>query len=302
MNYRPLILTVLFSLIFVYSANAQVSENNTWKKHLSKKYTEHKDIVYKKSASSEQKLNLYTLNENTEKRPLFVFFHGGGWRKGTKDSTTGQLMAFMKNNWVTANVDYRLLGEASAPAAVIDCRCALYWLVSHADEYGIDKNKIVVGGTSAGGHLALMTGLLPNDHAYNDSCGPVPEFKIAAVLNFYGITDVADILTGANKRGFGRDWLGDQPDREGVAKAVSPVTYVKPGIPPVFTVHGDADPTVPYSQAEKLNKVLLEAGIEHKFITIPGGLHGKFDKEQMKNIYLEMENFFKKLEIPFSSE
>lgn len=302
MKPKHLLFTALFSLSFIVSATAQVSESNTWKKSLSKKYTEHKDIVYKKTSTSDQKLDLYTLNESPEKRPLLIFFHGGGWRKGTKDSTSGQLMAFMKNNWVTANVDYRLLDEASAPAAVIDCRCALYWLVSHAEEYGIDKNKIVVAGTSAGGHLALMTGLLPNDHPYNDSCGPAPDFKIAAVLNFYGITDVTDILTGANKRGFGRDWLGDQPDREAVAKAVSPITYVIQGIPPIFTVHGDADPTVPYSQAEKLNKLLLETGIEHKFITIPDGLHGKFDKETMKTIYQEIEIFFKKLDIPFSSE
>ncbi len=298
MNIKFLFVSVI---IMTVASFAQINVSKSWEKDFSKRYIEHKDIVYKQTSSSAQKLDLYTLKESKEKRPLFIFIHGGGWRKGTKDSTSGQTSIFFRNNWIVANVDYRLLGEASAPAAVIDCRCALYWLVQRADEYGIDKDNIVVGGSSSGGHLALMTGFLPNDHAYNDSCGTNSGFTVKAILNFYGITDVADILSGANQRGFGRDWLGKQSDREGVAKAVSPLTYVKAGVPPVFTVHGNADPTVPYSQAEKLDAALKTAGVKHKFITVDGGLHGKFSKEQMKDIYRDISVFFKELSLPFGA-
>ncbi len=299
-------LFVLFSIVIISvlcsSSFAQLKESKTWQNDLNKRYTEHKDIVYKHTNTSDQKLDLYTLKDSKEKRPVYIFIHGGGWRKGTKDSIAGQITAFMKNNWVVANVDYRLLGEALAPAAVIDCRCALYWLVAHADEYGIDKNRIVLGGTSSGGHLSLMTGLLPNDHPFNDSCGTPADFKIAAILNFYGITDVNDILSGANRRGFGVDWLGDQPGVQEVAKSVSPLTYVRSGIPPVFTVHGSSDPTVPYEQAVKLSSKMDSLGLKNKFISIEGGKHGKFSKEEMSNIYKEIGGFLKELSLPFDSD
>ena len=88
------------------------------------------------------------------------------------------------------NISYRLTPVALAPAAVEDARCALRWVVKNAKEYAFDVSKIVVTGHSAGGHLALTTGFLPGGGELDRECLGPEEPKVAAVLNWFGITDV----------------------------------------------------------------------------------------------------------------
>ena len=104
---------------------------------------------------------------------------------------------------------------------------------------------------------------------------PVPaEMKVAAVVNWYGITDVTELLDGPNMRTYAVTWLGNLTNREEIAKRVSPVTYVRAGVPAVLTIHGDADPTVPYQQGVRLHKMLAGVGVANELMTIPGGKHG----------------------------
>jgi acetyl esterase/lipase len=70
----------------------------------------------------------------------------------------------------TVDVDYRLASQSLAPAAIEDARCALHWVYDHAGEYGFDRSKIVVSGDSAGGHLALMTGMLTPSDGFDNGC------------------------------------------------------------------------------------------------------------------------------------
>ena len=111
----------------------------------------------------------------------------------------------LRNNWFkevdywtpsNPNAEYRLTGQATAPAAVEDTRCALIYIVRHAKELNIDVNRIVIMGGSAGGHLALMAGLLGNDHRFDNNCPGVDGIKVAAIIDKYGITDVWDWAYG----------------------------------------------------------------------------------------------------------
>lgn len=86
-------------------------------------------------------------------------------------------------------------------------------------------------------------------------------------------------------------WLGSRPDRLDVAKLVSPLTYVHPGAPPVITIHGDADPSVPYSQAVRLRDALNEAGVPNELVTIQGGGHGSFSPTQTRPAYERIREF-----------
>jgi acetyl esterase/lipase len=212
-----------------------------------------------------------------------------------KESQTG-FNTFFKNGFAVANIEYRLTGQATAPAAVQDTRCALIYLVKNAAVLNIDVNKIVIMGGSAGGHLALMGGLLANDHRFDQNCAGVENIKVAAIIDKYGITDVWDWGYGTNITSkSAKNWLGDKAGDRKFAASVSPMTYVSKNNPPVFIVHGDADPTVPYQQSVDLNKKLTEAGVKTKFITVPGGQHGKFDREKNSEINKEIIVFLKEV-------
>jgi acetyl esterase/lipase len=191
------------------------------------------------------------------------------------------------------NVEYRLARVAQAPAAVEDCRCALRWVIQHAKDYGIDVNRLVVSGGSAGGHLALTTGMLPASAGLDRQCPGPDNLKVAAIVNWYGISDVNELLDGPNMKAYAVTWLGSAPDRDQIAKRVSPLTYVRSGLPPVLTIHGDADPTVPYSQSVRLHKALADAGVGNELMTMPGGRHG-FDcctAPQRVNAYAKIREF-----------
>jgi acetyl esterase/lipase len=104
--------------------------------------------------------------------------------------------------------------------------------------------------------------------------------KVAAVVNWFGITDVADLLEGPNAKHYAMEWLGALPNRKELARALSPLTMVRRNGPPVLTVHGDVDALVPYSHAVRLHEALQKAGVANRLVTIPKGGHGDFSKEQ----------------------
>jgi acetyl esterase/lipase len=181
-----------------------------------------------------------------------------------------------------------------APAAVEDCRCALRWVIRNVKEYNFDTSKIVVTGHSAGGHLSLATGMLPASAGLERQCYGTEELKVAAIVNWYGITDVNDLLDGANLKSYAVQWLSSLPHRDEVARRVSPLHYVRAGLPPILTIHGDADPTVPYSHAVKLHEALGKAGVKNQLLTIPGGKHGGFTREESLKIYGTIREFLSK--------
>ena len=174
-----------------------------------------------------------------------MFFHGGGWVQGTKESSIFSLLPYFEMGWNVVNVEYRMAEVALAPAAVEDCICALRWVTQNAKQYNFDTARIVTTGTSAGGHLALTTAMIPSSAGLDRRCpggragnvyfGP-EELKVAAVVNWYGITDVGDVMEGPNRRIFGATWLGGLENRKEIAARVSPLNYVRPGLPPVISI------------------------------------------------------------------
>jgi dipeptidyl aminopeptidase/acylaminoacyl peptidase len=84
------------------------------------------------------------------------------------------------------------------------------------------------------------------------------------------------------------------PDRDEIARRVSPLTYIRAGLPPIMTVHGDADTTVPYEQAVRLHAALDKAGVTNRFLTIPGGKHGNFTPEERTKIFVAIREFLGK--------
>lgn len=255
------------------------------------------DVIYTKVDNWDGKMDLYTPAKGQEASPIVINIHGGGWNKGNKESQTG-FSGFFKKGYAVANVAYRLSQVASAPAAVEDIRCALIYLITNAEALHIDPNKIVIMGGSAGAHLALMGGLLENDHRFDTHCKTTKTVKVAAIIDQYGITDVWDWGYGPHKTSKSAAlWLGDHAKDRSFAASVSPITYVKKSSPPTFIVHGDADPVVPYEQSEALYKKFQEMGVQSQFVTVPGGEHGKFEQEKKKEVNAQIMAFLKALGI-----
>src|SRR6187431_2570153 len=220
------------------------------------------NVVYTQVKGWDGKMDIYLPPKGKDPSPIVINIHGGGWNKGVKESQSG-FNSFFKQGFAVANIEYRLTGQATAPAAVEDTRCALIYLIKNAKELNIDVNKIVIMGGSSGGHLALMGGLLANDHRFDGNCPGVENIKVAAIIDKYGITDVWDWGYGKNVTSKSAvRWLGDKATDKKFAASVSPINYITKNSPPVFIVHGDADPTVPYQHSVDLHKKLLDAGVK----------------------------------------
>lgn len=172
------------------------------------------------------------------------------------------------------NVEYRVASVSLAPAAVEDCRCALRWVYRHAQEYGFDTGKLVLDGHSAGGHLSLMTGMLNANAGFDNNCPGKEDLRVAAIINYFGITDVPDVLEGKNQQDWAVAWFGSLTDRMDLAKRLSPLTYVRPALPPIITIHGTKDALVPYQEAVRLHEALDRVSAPNELVTITDGGHG----------------------------
>lgn len=224
--------------------------------------------------------------------PVFVLFHGGGWVAGSRETVSLHLLPWMERGWATVNVEYRLAGEALAPAAAWDARAAVGWVAERAGEHRLDPDRIVVGGLSSGGHLALLTGmgadLPPEPGATGESPGPV---RAAAVVSWFGISDVSALLQGDRPRAYARRWMGRDADVLDRAAALSPVRWVGGDTPPVLTIHGTADPVVPWEQSVRLHEALDRVGVPNRLLTLEGAGHGDFNAETWARVYGEVFDF-----------
>jgi acetyl esterase/lipase len=266
---------------------------------LSHAYQAELNVTYRTISNWDAKLDILRPRNASRPTPTLLFFHGGGWTRGSKEQGLMGALPYMEMGYAVVNVAYRLSSVALAPAAVEDARCALRWVYSNAKQYNFDTTRIVLSGASAGGNLALLGAMLPADAGFDLGCpgdrglGPpnMEPLKVAAVINWYGVVDVREVMAGPNRRAFAEMWLGMQPDRERIATQVSPLTYVRPGMPPVLTIHGDADGTVPYTQAVRLHEALEKAGVPNQLITVPKGDHGNFALDDTLRIYAAIRGF-----------
>jgi acetyl esterase/lipase len=222
--------------------------------------------------------------------PVLIDIHGGGWNHGARQTVAHGFNRFYAMGFSVVSVDYRLTPVAPAPAAVVDSLCALSWVQANAKKYNFDTSRIVVHGGSAGGHLALMLGMLPaNTDIADPACGPLP--RVAAVLDFYGPSDLVQDFTGTWRQPSVLSWIGNVSDPAALAKKMSPITYVRPGVPPVFIAHGDADHTVPPSQSIELKAALDAAKVPNYLYWVHGAGHGKFTPDEETKTYLLVRAF-----------
>ena len=181
------------------------------------------NITYRTVDGWEGKLDVLTPRGLKAPNPTLIYYHGGGWATGSKEERLPLVLPYMLMGWTIVNVEYRLSNVALAPAAVEDARCALRWVYKNAGQtlqtssgpvpLSIDLQRLVTSGTSSGGHLALMVGMAPASAGFDKNCrgdssggpnavGPnnTDELKVAAIVDWFGISDVQDVLGAPQAR------------------------------------------------------------------------------------------------------
>lgn len=285
---------LLFAVVTVLAASPVAAQSAAeWAAVVGNEVRTTSGITYLTASNWEAKLDVYR-PATPGPHPTLLHIHGGGWTGGSREGVVLRSLPYVQMGFAVVNVTYRLARVAPAPAAVEDCLCALRWIAENAKEYGFDLSRLAVTGYSAGGHLALTTGMIPESAGLDRQCPGVPLPKVAAIVNWYGITDVNDLLDGANRRVYAVTWLGSLENRDAVARRVSPLTYVRKDLPPVLTIHGDADPVVPYAHGTRLQAALQGAGATSELVTIPKGLHGNFPRAEQLRAIQAVRAFFVK--------
>jgi acetyl esterase/lipase len=274
------VFAVLLALYASAACAQELDPAAKWATIAAYEYQVDPDVVYKRATNVDLKPDIITAGPRTQVRPTVIYIHGGGWMVESKRSFALLPLPLLTRGMNVVNIDYRLASAALAPAAVEDCRCALRWVFAHSKEYGIDTKKLVIEGHSAGGHLALMTGMLEPGAGFDNECPGKEELKVSAIVNYFGITDVADLLEGPNIKEFALMWFGSLPNRLALANKLSPLTYVRPGLPPIITLQGDKDPVVPYQHGVRLHDALDRAGVTNELVTIRGGGHAGWSREE----------------------
>lgn len=285
-------------------AQAQASGSDKWVDYVAGDYDIVPNITYATANNTELKLDLYLPKDRSTPHPTLILFHGGGWVAGQKERNVFWLLPYLSLGWAAINVEYRVANNSPAPAAVEDCRCALRWATYHAKQYNLDASKFVLTGTSSGGHLALITGMLPAQSVFDRQCptndstrwakGTEPETKVAAIVNWFGIADVADLIDGPNSKHYAMEWFGSMSNRQELARQVSPINYVRAGLPPIITIHGEGDDVAPYRQAVQLHAALDKVGAPNQLVTIRGAKHGGFGRQDLVNSFAAIRNFLHK--------
>ncbi len=215
----------------------------------------------------------------TSLRPALLFIHGGGWVIGSKDfQGLPMLHHFAALGWNCFSINYRLSPRATFPDHIVDVKRAIAWIRSHSLEHGCDPDFLVISGNSAGGHLASLAALTPNDRTLQPGFEEA-DTSVAACLSFYGVYDFADRHAHWHNRGLKallerfvmKARLADAPER---FEAASPLAHVGPHAPPFLVVHGDRDSIVPVAEAHAFVAALRGAtAAACAYIEVPGAQH-----------------------------
>ena len=258
--------------------------------HLKGSATNISTLEFAKVGDMTLTLDLY-LPESPKDAILIVWVHGGAWRSGSKDNPS--IKPLVEKGYAVASVDYRLTPVAPFPANIHDIKAAIRFLRAHAEGYGYDKDRFVISGSSAGGHLAALVGVSNRQPVLEGVVGNYLEESsdIAAIVDFYGASNLTTILNQSTPHGLSvrkpaLDLLigGHPNDVPEMAKLASHVFHIDENDPPLLLIHGDQDPQMPINQAHEINGTYKRHRLPVLFEVIYGGAHGGpafFDEERL---------------------
>ena len=237
----------------------------------------YRNITYTEANGQPEQLDVYVPKgvPPTGGWPVILAIHGGGWRKQDKRDYGPRIAsAFVPHGYVVVAPNYPLSspGNPTWPINLEDLQSAVRWIRQNAGTLNIDTGQIVAMGESAGANLANLLGTASG---IAGTAGPAASAAVEAVVSFSSPTDLLTLYADSPLAGKAVElFLGGPPAAvPGSYMAASPVDQVSPRDPPVFLVHGAADPLVPVSQSEELAAALTRAGVPNQLVVIPGAGH-----------------------------
>lgn len=255
------------------------------------------NVVYSSQTGVELQMTLILPWLIREKRPLLVFVQGSAWTTPDFGYELPQLARFAAAGFTVATVGHRDYTKGHPfPAFLQDVKCAIRYLRSHAEEYGIDPARVSIWGTSSGGNTALLVGVTGGDSRYETEEYAGVSDEVNAVVSCFGPTDME-----ALSRRFFSDQeinpmataLAGSTDPEAVMRMLrdmSPVSYVTEGkqFPPILLLNGTDDDVVPHSQMEIMYDALKAIGADVTAYYVDDAKHeGNFWTEEVKQIILD---------------
>lgn len=261
-----------------------------------------RDLEYAEVDGIRLLLDLYHSQTSAVKSPLIVWVHGGAWRAGSKNEVP--IVALLKQGWAIASVDYRLSTQAKFPALVHDIKAAIRFLRAHAATYGLDDQRIMIAGASAGGHLAALVGVSNGHRELEGTVGKHLDASshVTGIVSFYGGSNLQSILAQSTPHGLKvrvpalELLLGGQPEQQPeLTRLASPVVHVDKSDPPLMLIHGDQDPQMPINQAHELHGIYKKHKLPVAFDVVYGGVHGGkgfFEHEML----IKVDRFLKSIQ------
>lgn len=219
-----------------------------------------KNVVYKHVDNKPLSMDIVIPSNGNELNGCVLWFHGGAWIFGSKEDSLSFVEFVSSFGYVGISVDYRLLTNGVNGWDIVrDADDALQFVRDHGSGYGIDVNRICVGGDSAGGYLALMVGL---------------RHKAKSIIAIYSPTELisleqSSLLTSAIVSSF----VGNI-NNVVLMEELSPITYLNASSPSILLIHGTDDYVVPFSQSERFYERALSFGVDIKFVDIEDVGHG----------------------------
>jgi acetyl esterase/lipase len=251
-------------ILFLLVSNLQLQAQNNL---VNEDFSPDQKLIYKTIDAIDLKLHVFNPNGHKmpDHAPVIIFFFGGGWSGGTPKQFYQQSRYFSEKGIVAISAEYRVhKTHGTTPfESVKDAKSAVRWVRQHANELGINPNKIVASGGSAGGHIAACTGVIEGyDEVGEDlTISSVPN----AMILFNPVLDTTE-------KGYGMAKVGEKHKTD-----ISPNHHVKGGIVPTLVFHGTADKTVPFENAERFAQLMKEAGNHCELERYEGKGHGFFN-------------------------
>jgi acetyl esterase/lipase len=280
MKTQPL-LTATLALLVCIQAHAQNKRRSNYPPQLEGAKVE----VYKEIGDVKLNIYIYSPEDHkpTDKRAVAVFFFGGGWKSGTPKQFEQQCKYLASRGMVAMTADYRVSSRhgTQAKECVADAKSAIRWIRKESKRLGVDPDRLIAGGGSAGGHIAGCTGVLAGFDESTD------DLAISAKPNAMALFNPALVLAEVNgEKPFPADKMLAFRERMGVdPQQLSPYHHVKAGVPPTIIFHGKGDTTVAYRTAEQFDDAMQKAGNRCELIGYEGQPHGFFNYGRSENKY-----------------
>ena len=244
-------------------------------------YRLHSDLLYRNTPQRSLLLDL-RMPEGLETRPpLLLRIPMGGFRGCRKENAPEWIV---EHGFALATIQCRVTSETIAPTQIHDCKAAVRWLRSHADEFGYRADAIGAWGHSAGGNLAALLATSGDHPALEEPAADYPGVSafVQAVcdecgsphdLMYFARPDIQERHPGVTENLL--LYLGAPViERAELAALVSPATYISKACPPMLLIQGEVDKIVPPEESVEFHKLLLEAGVDSTLRMLPGTGHG----------------------------